>query len=198
MTPPSIETSTREERQTYVRKKWECHHQRDGSFDGTDIVLEENDAEQDTQHERPYVYLFVKTFQKEDGSKYVHFESVTVSQDGMEVSISSHIIRENQLKNKIKNDRLLYKATALDASATTSAEQPIEGGSLSSEGKGTEISGTTKETEEKSSGTEEKIAIVSDEQAKANVEAVNKEMGENPNSRIVGTIKGIPSKGRFF
>ena len=34
MTPPSIETSTREERQTYVRKKWECHHQRDGSFDG--------------------------------------------------------------------------------------------------------------------------------------------------------------------
>lgn len=33
----------------------------------------------------------------------------------------------------MKSDRLLYKATALDAPANTSAEQPIVGGSLSSE-----------------------------------------------------------------
>ena len=26
MTPPSIETSTREERQAYVREKWACMH----------------------------------------------------------------------------------------------------------------------------------------------------------------------------
>ena len=95
-----------------------------------DIVLEEKDKEQNMFHERPSSYLFVKTFQKEDGSKYVHFESVTVLQDGMEVSISSHIIRKNQLKNKLKSDRLLYKATALDAPANTSAEQPIVSGSL--------------------------------------------------------------------
>lgn len=98
-----------------------------------DVVLEEKDKEQNMFHERPSSYLFVKTFQKKDGSKYVHFESVTVSNEGMEVSISSHIIRENQLKNKLKSDRLLYKATALDAPANTSAEQPIIGGSLSSE-----------------------------------------------------------------
>ena len=98
-----------------------------------DVVLEEKDKEQNTFPERPSSYLFVKTFQKEDGSKYVHFESVTVSQDGMKISISSHIIRENQSKNKLKSDRLLYKATALDAPANTSAEQPIVGGSLSSE-----------------------------------------------------------------
>lgn len=36
-------------------------------------------------------------------------------------------------KNKLKSDRLLYKATALDAPANASAEQPIVGGSLSSE-----------------------------------------------------------------
>ena len=102
-----------------------------------DVVLEEKDKEQNMFHERPSSYLFVKTFQKEDGSKYVHFESVTVSQEGMEVSVSSHIIRENQLKNKLKSDRLLYKATALDAPANTSAEQPIVGGSLSSVGKDT-------------------------------------------------------------
>lgn len=103
-----------------------------------DVVLEEKDKAQNMFHERPSSYLFVKTFQKEDGSKFVHFESVTVSQEGMEVSISSHIIRENQLKNKLKSDRLLYKATALDAPANTSAEQPIVGGSLSSTGKDTE------------------------------------------------------------
>ena len=100
------------------------------------IILEEKDNDQDLSHERPSSYLFVKTFKKEDGSKYIHFESVTVSREGMEISVSSHIIRENQLKNKLKRDRLLYKATALDAPANTSAEQPIIGGSLSSTDKG--------------------------------------------------------------
>lgn len=116
------------------------------------IVLEEKDKEQNMFHERPSSYLFVKTFQKEDGSKYIHFESVTVSQDGMEVSISSHIIRENQLKNKLKSDRLLYKATALDAPANTSAEQPIVGGSLSSDGKDKEKVSSEQGNEEKSVG----------------------------------------------
>ncbi|WP_337949763.1 strawberry notch C-terminal domain-containing protein [Prevotella sp.] len=116
------------------------------------VVLEEKDKEQNMFHERPSSYLFVKTFQKEDGSKFVHFESVTVSQDGMEVSISSHIIRENQLKNKLKSDRLLYKATALDAPANTSAEQPIVGGSLSSDGKDKEKVSSEQGKEEKSVG----------------------------------------------
>jgi N12 class adenine-specific DNA methylase len=115
-----------------------------------DVVLEEKDKEQNMFHERPSSYLFVKTFQKEDGSKFVHFESVTVSQEGMEVSISSHIIRENQLKNKLKSDRLLYKATALDAPANTSAEQPIVGGSLSSDGKDTEKDSSDQENGVKS------------------------------------------------
>lgn len=115
-----------------------------------DVVLEEKDKEQNMFHERPSSYLFVKTFQKEDGSKFVHFESVTVSQEGMEVSIGSHIIRENQLKNKLKSDRLLYKATALDAPANTSAEQPIVGGSLSSDGKDTEKDSSDQENGVKS------------------------------------------------
>ena len=121
-----------------------------------DVVLEEKDKGQNMFHERPSSYLFVKTFQKEDGSKYVHFESVTVSQDGMEVSISSHIIRENQLENKLKSDRLLYKATALDAPANTSAEQPIVGGSLSSESKDKQTSATKQVNENKSTPTAKK------------------------------------------
>ena len=135
-----------------------------------DIVLEEEDKEQNVFHERPSSYLFVKTFQKEDGSKYVHFESVTVSQDGMEVSISSHIIRENQLKNKLKSDRLLYKATALDAPANTSAEQPIVSGSLSSDGKGKDISDSVQENGNKSSENEgEKPLSAQIEDASADV-----------------------------
>ena len=102
-----------------------------------DVILEEQSKE-DPIHERDSVYLFIKTFQKEDGSKYVHFESVTVRQDGLEVSISSHMIRENQLRNKMKSDRLLYKATALDQSTNLSAEQSIKGGSLSSTDKGSD------------------------------------------------------------
>ena len=139
-----------------------------------DIVLEEKDKEQNMFHERPSSYLFVKTFQKEDGSKYVHFESVTVLQDGMEVSISSHIIRKNQLKNKLKSDRLLYKATALDAPANTSAEQPIVSGSLSSDGKGNNISDSVQENGDKSSKTKQSKSTAEEKPFNAIIEMLRK------------------------
>ena len=44
--------------------------------------------------ERESKLLFIKTFIKADGSRYVNFESVTVQKDGMEVSISSHEVDE--------------------------------------------------------------------------------------------------------
>lgn len=117
-----------------------------------DIILEESDQQENIFHERPSSYLFIKTFKKRDGSKYVHFENVTVSQGGLEVSISSHIIRENQLKNKMKSDRLLYKATALDESVNSSAEQPInKGDSLSSTGKDNALSSEKQANNKKSS-----------------------------------------------
>lgn len=117
-----------------------------------DIILEESDQQENIFHERPSSYLFIKTFKKRDGSKYVHFENVTVLQGGLEVSISSHIIRENQLKNKMKSDRLLYKATALDESVNSSAEQPInKGDSLSSTGKGNALSSEKQANNKKSS-----------------------------------------------
>lgn len=50
----------------------------------------------------------------------------------------------------MKSDRLLYKATALDAPANTSAEQPIVGGSLSSDGKDTEKDSSDQENGVKS------------------------------------------------
>ncbi|MBR3101450.1 MAG: hypothetical protein IKH19_06835 [Muribaculaceae bacterium] len=74
--------------------------------------------------ERQTAYLFVKTFIKEDGSTYRHYESVTVQKEGNEVSFSSHYIRENQLKEKLKAGRILYNATSLDASRKAPLENP--------------------------------------------------------------------------
>lgn len=63
-----------------------------------DVVLEEVDPKDGS--ERDSKYLFVKTFVKADGTRIVHFESVTVKKDGMEVSISSHEIKDTAVKNK--------------------------------------------------------------------------------------------------
>ena len=77
--------------------------------------------------------------------------SVTVEQQGMEVSISSHILRNNQLKEKLKSDRLLYKATALDEPVNSSAGQPIiEGDGLSSGSKDSENNNSLQENSVKS------------------------------------------------
>ena len=129
------------------------------------VILVEYDKEYDPRHERPFSYLFVKTFKKEDGSDYVHFESVTVAQEGLEVSISSHHLRENQLEEKLKTDRLLYKATALDESATPSAEQSINDGSRSSDNKDNASDGEIQEKSTSFRITSEEKSII--DQAKA-------------------------------
>lgn len=71
-----------------------------------DIVLEEYDAKEGAERETKY--LFVKTFIKADGSRYVHFESVTVKKETFEVSISSHEINEEPLKRKMQQCKLLH------------------------------------------------------------------------------------------
>ena len=69
------------------------------TLNSPDVILEEADPKEGS--ERDSKYLFIKTFVKSDGTRIVHFESVTVKKDGMEVSISSHEIKDKSLKNKI-------------------------------------------------------------------------------------------------
>ncbi len=76
-----------------------------------DVVLEEVDPKDGS--ERDSKYLFVKTFVKADGTRIVHFESVTVKKDGMEVSISSHEIKDTAVKSKMQNDKILHLAEKL-------------------------------------------------------------------------------------
>ena len=71
-----------------------------------DFVIEENSPQEGA--ERQSKYLFVKTFIKGDGSTYRHYESVTIQQEGKEISISSHYIGENKLRDALINDRVLY------------------------------------------------------------------------------------------
>ena len=68
-----------------------------------DVVIEKaapaENAERDTK------YLFVKTFVKLDGSRVVHFESITVRRDGMEVSISSHEAEASDIKKICRTEK---------------------------------------------------------------------------------------------
>ncbi len=93
-----------------------------------DVILEEADPKEGS--ERDSKYLFVKTFVKSDGSRIVHFESVTVKKDGMEVSISSHEIKDKSLKNKMQNDIVLH----LDEKLSPSSEMRLTETPSESEG----------------------------------------------------------------
>ena len=85
-----------------------------------DLVLEELDPA--PNGERDTKLLFIKTFIKPDGTRYVHFESVTILRDSMEISISSHEINEADLKKKMRNDKVVHLRKSLSVS-----EWPLNG-----------------------------------------------------------------------
>ena len=93
-----------------------------------DIVLEEYDPKDGA--ERATKYLFVKTFIKSDGSRYVHFESVTVQKDNLEVSISSHEINKEALMKKVHQDKLIHLNNKLFSSDRRLTEPQKEGSDL--------------------------------------------------------------------
>lgn len=71
-----------------------------------DVILEETSPEEGA--ERQSKYLFVKTFIKADGTKYIHFQAVTVKKDGLEVNISSHRLRDEQVLEKLQKGKMLW------------------------------------------------------------------------------------------
>ncbi|MBO5030262.1 MAG: N-6 DNA methylase [Muribaculaceae bacterium] len=76
-----------------------------------DVIIEKNAPAEGA--ERDSKYLFVKTFIKPDGSRLVHFESVTVQRDGMEVSISSHEAEGKAIKKEMQNGKILHLSESL-------------------------------------------------------------------------------------
>ncbi len=71
-----------------------------------DVIIEKESPK--PRAERNTKYLFVKTFTKADGRTYIHFESVTVKQEGKEVSISSHQANSNVIKKEMQNGKILH------------------------------------------------------------------------------------------
>ena len=92
-----------------------------------DMIIEKEapalGAERDTK------LLFIKTFIKTDGSRYVNFESVSVQKDGMEVSISSHEVDEKVIKKEMQNGNILHLRVGLPFSSEWYlTETPVQEG----------------------------------------------------------------------
>ena len=98
------------------------------TLDTPDVVLEESDPQDGA--ERNSKYLFIKTFIKPDGSRYIHFESVTVRKDNLEVSVSSHEIDKGPFQKKMQNDRVLHLKKSLFDSEGRLTEPRMEGPDL--------------------------------------------------------------------
>ena len=96
-----------------------------------DVVIEK--AAPAEGAERNTKYLFVKTFRKQDGRRIVHFESITVKRDGMEVSVSSHEAETKDIKKDMQNGEILHISDNLPLSSEwslTETPQETEGPDL--------------------------------------------------------------------
>ena len=85
------------------------------TLNSPDVIIEKNAPADGAERESKY--LFVKTFIKPDGSRLVHFESVTVQRDGMEVSISSHEVEGKAIKKEMQNGKILHLSESLSPSS---------------------------------------------------------------------------------
>ena len=111
--------------------------------------------------ERDTKYLFVKTFKKPNGGRYVHFESVTVRKEGMEDSISNHEADGSAIKKEMQDEKVLHLNKKLSLSSErylTEASGDPKGPDLvptsdnvSSEGKVTTLSSDKQEKAPESS-----------------------------------------------
>ena len=101
--------------------------------------------------ERPYSYIFVKTFRNADGSYVTYYNAVSVQQQGMEVVISNYIKSEERIKRDIRGGTLAYikKATVPSASDTTvhgnQRTNPVGGSSAAKLGNNSETSAKNSE-----------------------------------------------------
>ena len=92
------------------------------TLENPDIIIEDESRAKDGDiAERPSSYVFVKTFLKEDGSRYYYFTSITVSREGREVVVSSQEKSRNRILRLMLEGSVIWR-TPKDA-ATSSAEK---------------------------------------------------------------------------
>lgn len=64
-----------------------------------DIIIEEKSEAKDGNSERESSYLFIKTFSR-NGEKIKFYASITVRQEDMEISVSSHYMNRKAIQKK--------------------------------------------------------------------------------------------------
>lgn len=87
----------------FSRKRTEYFGMIKPTLTNPDVIIEKPASAEGA--ERGSKLLFVKTFTKPDGSRVVHFESITVKRDGMEISISSHEAEGKAIKKRCRMEK---------------------------------------------------------------------------------------------
>ncbi|WP_276737661.1 hypothetical protein [Prevotella pallens] len=122
------------------------------------IFVEPSKAKGEDVAERNFSYVFAKTF-KRNGNKVKYYTSVTVSIDGLEISVSSHFVNPNKMLNKLMEFNREYTKETLfsNSSEMRLAEHqsdvpdllPTQENNVSSADKDTQSSQTKQEKEDK-------------------------------------------------
>ncbi|MDE5967525.1 MAG: hypothetical protein K2G64_00335, partial [Muribaculaceae bacterium] len=74
-----------------------------------DVIIEqESEAKEGEITSRPSSFIFVKSFIKEDGSRYYHFTSITVSREGKEVVISNQEKSRNKILRLLQSGKIVW------------------------------------------------------------------------------------------
>ena len=129
------------------------------------IFVEPSKAKEEDVAERNFSYVFAKTF-KRNGNKVKYYTSVTVSIDGLEISVSSHFVNPNKMLNKLMEFNREYTKETLfsNSSEMRLAEHqsdvpdllPTQENNVSSTDKVTQSSQTKETKEDKFSPTPRK------------------------------------------
>ncbi len=77
------------------------------------ILIEPSEAKEGQTTERPFSYVFVKTFLR-NGETIKNYTSVTVQREGLEISTSSHMVsKARKIKDKLMSFDRVYTKQAL-------------------------------------------------------------------------------------
>ena len=88
------------------------------------IVEETSTAKEGQETERDSSYIYIRVFEKEDGSRHYHFTSVSVQRDGGEVIVSNQEKSRNQVKRLLTEGVVLWMR-ADNAPDTSDVDQDL-------------------------------------------------------------------------
>ena len=88
-------------------------------------VIIEDSKRNDSNEEREYSYVFVKTFIRKDGERYYYFTSVTIQKDGREVIISNQEKSKNRISKLLQNGKIAWIDTVFSLHPITQIEESV-------------------------------------------------------------------------